>query len=241
MKLPNIAGIIKRRILVNYRVVPEVIQPLLPPKFRPKLQADFAIAGICLIRLEQIRPKGIPSFLGTSSENAAHRIAVVWEDEHGKTQEGVYIWRRDTDSRLNQTAGGRFFPGEYHPAKFNVKDDGNHVDFEMLSKDESVKILVRGSHSEELPRKSSFGNATAASAFFESGSLGYSATQKGDRVEGMRLHTTQWKVSPLEVEHVYSSFFDDKTKFPSDSACFDCALIMRDIEHEWHGEPNLYL
>jgi len=28
-----------------------------------------AIAGICLIRLEEIRPKGMPSFVGVSSEN----------------------------------------------------------------------------------------------------------------------------------------------------------------------------
>jgi hypothetical protein len=90
MKLPNIGGIIRRRILVNYRVAPELIQPLLPPKFRPKLHADFAIAGICLIRLEQVRPRGIPNFLGTSSENAAHRIAVVWDDEWS-SEEDLYL------------------------------------------------------------------------------------------------------------------------------------------------------
>src|SRR5580692_3794040 len=105
MKLLGIGGVIRRRILVNYRVAPELIQPLLPPKFRPKLHAGSAIAGICLIRLEQLRPRGMPGFLGTSSENAAHRVAVVWEDERGQRQEGVYIPRRDTDSRLNQIAG----------------------------------------------------------------------------------------------------------------------------------------
>ena len=107
LKLPVINGLIRRRLLVNYRVAPKVIQPLLPEKFRPKVHEGFAIAGICLIRLEQIRVKGLPAFTGISSENAAHRIAVTWEDEGGKTQEGVYIPRRDTDSMLNQLAGGR--------------------------------------------------------------------------------------------------------------------------------------
>ena len=58
MKLPIIEGVINRRILVNFRVEPEVIQKQLPSRFRPKLHAGRAIAGICLIRLEQIRPKG---------------------------------------------------------------------------------------------------------------------------------------------------------------------------------------
>jgi hypothetical protein len=55
MRLPVIEGLIKRRILANYRVDPAVLAPLLPPPFRPKLHAGFAIAGICLIRLDKIR------------------------------------------------------------------------------------------------------------------------------------------------------------------------------------------
>src|ERR1043166_2387439 len=101
MRLPQIHGIIRRRILVNFRIDPEVIQRQLPPKFVPKLHAGSAIAGICLIRLEQIRPTGLPSFLGLSSENAAHRIAVLWKNEADQMEEGVFIPRRDTNSRLN--------------------------------------------------------------------------------------------------------------------------------------------
>ena len=56
--------------------------------FRPKLVKGKGIAGICLIRLKQIRPRFVPSFLGISSGNAAHRIAVEW-DEHGETKPGV--------------------------------------------------------------------------------------------------------------------------------------------------------
>jgi hypothetical protein len=48
----------------------------------------MGIAGICLIRLKQIRPRSLPALLGLSSENAAHRIAVEWE-EHGAYREGV--------------------------------------------------------------------------------------------------------------------------------------------------------
>src|SRR5690242_17509645 len=121
MKLPSVEGIIRRRVLVNYRVAPGVVERLLPSAFRPKLHGEFAIAGICLIRLEQMRPQGLPAFLGSSSENAAHRIAVLWEDDDGKTQEGVYVPRRDTNSRLNYLAGGRLFPGEQHAARFQVK------------------------------------------------------------------------------------------------------------------------
>jgi uncharacterized protein YqjF (DUF2071 family) len=110
MRIPTIHGIIDRRVLVNYTVDPDIIQKIIPKPFRPKIYKGKAIVGICLIRLKRIRPKGLPNFIGISSENGAHRIAVEWT-ENGETKEGVYIPRRDTSSYLNSLAGGRIFPG----------------------------------------------------------------------------------------------------------------------------------
>src|SRR6185436_6585255 len=99
--LPVIRGLIRRRLLVNFRADPVVVQRLLPAPFEPKLHAGRAIVGVWLIRLEQIRPAGMPAMLGITSENAAHRIAAVWADDAGEKRVGVYIPRRDTGSLLN--------------------------------------------------------------------------------------------------------------------------------------------
>src|SRR5205823_3139369 len=89
MRIPALRGVIDRRILVNYRVNPDVLQAVLPPPFHPKLVRGVAVAGICLIRLRGIRPAFVPSWLGISSENAAHRMAVEWQDANGQLREGV--------------------------------------------------------------------------------------------------------------------------------------------------------
>jgi hypothetical protein len=39
------------------------------------------MAGLCLLWFKNIRPRFLPAFLGITSENAAHRIAVEWEHE----------------------------------------------------------------------------------------------------------------------------------------------------------------
>jgi hypothetical protein len=52
----------------------------------------------------------------------------------------------------------------------------------------------------------------------------------------LRLHSFQWKVEPLAVSRVESSFFADPQRFPPGAATFDCALLMRDIDHEWHEQ-----
>lgn len=196
--------------------------------------------GICLIRLEQIRPAGWPGRLGLSSENAAHRIAVEWTGEAGIPREGVFIPRRDTGSLLNRVAGGRVFPGEHHAATFSVADTGNHIDFSMRSQDGSVAVRVVGDDADALPASSCFGSVAEASAFFEGGSLGYSVTRDGERLDGLLLRTLEWRVRALSVTDVHSSFFADRQRFPEGSIQFDHALVMRDILHEWHKAADLY-
>jgi uncharacterized protein YqjF (DUF2071 family) len=239
MRLPVIQGLIKRRLLINFRVDPAVMRRQLPSPFRPKLHDGHAIAGVCLIRLEGIRPLGLPAFLGISSENAAHRIAVEWDGPDGAKQEGVFIPRRDTDSRLNHLAGGRLFPGEHHLSKFEVTDDGERIDFAMTSRDAQVSIRLRASATPLFPSTSCFRSFEDSSAFFERGSIGYSATRDGDRLDGLRLDTMRWEMAPLAIETVENTFFSNPAAYPAGSVEFDHALIMRDIEHRWHQEPDL--
>src|SRR5215510_13601916 len=241
MRLPTIEGVIRRRILVNYRVDPTAIQRLLPSRFRPKLYEGRAIAGICLIRLEHIRPKVLPAFIGINSENAAHRIAVLWDDEQGVTREGVFIPRRDTNSEINHLMGGRIFPGEHNKASFTVEESETEVSFSMESLDGQVKVGLVGRISDALPTSSLFSSLSAASSFFEPGSLGYSVTGDAHRLDGNELETNVWRAQRLTVDRGNSSFFADEERFAKGSVEFDHALIMRNIPHEWHSASDLYV
>ncbi|HQU85804.1 MAG TPA: DUF2071 domain-containing protein [Pyrinomonadaceae bacterium] len=241
MKIPTLQGIIKRRLLINFRADAEYVQKILPNEFRPKLYKNKAIIGICLIRLENIRPKFTPEFFGLSSENGAHRIAVEWEDETGKTREGVFIPRRDTDSLINSAVGGTLFPGEHHHAEFKVKRIKNEIDFAMQSDDKKVSVELKGIISNALPRTSIFDSLAEASSFFEPGSLGFSVTKSGNYLDGIVLETKTWKVDALEIDYIHSSFYDTESVFPKGSIEFDHALIMQNIAHEWHSAPSFEL
>jgi uncharacterized protein YqjF (DUF2071 family) len=221
-------------------VEPSVMQAQLPSRFTPKLHDGHAIAGICLIRLEAIRPRFVPPLLGVSSENAAHRIAVRWHTD-GRDREGVFIPRRDTGSVVNHLSGGRLFPGEHHLATFAVQEAGGSVDFRMKSADGQVGVSVRGSIGGSLPVTSCFSSLSEASAFFEPGSVGYSVTHDASRLDGIELRTQGWSVEALQIEDVHSTYFSDETRFPKGSVAFDCALVMRNLKHEWHSVEDLYV
>lgn len=235
MKIPTIKGIIDRRILINYQIDPQVLSDYLPKPFKPKLVKGKGIAGICLIRLKQIRPKGLPKQIGIASENGAHRIAVEWE-ENGIIREGVYIPRRDTSSRINALVGGRIFPGVHHYAQFKVLESNGNYQVSFVS-DDHTSLAIKAKETDIWNKDSLFDDLQSVSVFFENGSVGYSPNSKN--YDGLKLKTYNWKVSLLEVESVASSFFEDKTIFPEGSVKFDNALLMKDIEHEWIGLNNI--
>lgn len=238
MKLPVIRGVIERRMLINYRVAPLVLSGLLPAPFKPKLHRGMGMAGLCLIRLEQIRPTFLPPWMGISSENAATRFAVEWEDETGKHQ-GVYVRRRDTNNWLNTLAGGRLFPGVHSHGRFQSDETATHFHFSMQSDDGAMNVELDADVSTTWPTGSIFNSLAEASAFFEAGSLGYSATSNRSRFHGLELRCHEWKVEPLSMNSLRSNYFDDLNIFPAGSINFDCALLMRNIEHEWHGKPEM--
>ena len=241
-----IRGLIDRRILVNYRVRPAALRRVLPEPFRPLLVGDWGMAGICLIRLKQLRPQFrsgftrpiIPAWLGIRSENAAHRIAVEW-DEAGGRREGVYIPRRDTSSRFNWLVGGRLFPGFHHHARFDVRESDGRYNLSIDSDDRLTHMAIDGRITPALSSDSIFTSLDAASEFFRRGGIGYSATPTSGVFDCLELKSLNWSVEPLTVSRIESSFFDDPRRFPRGTAEFDSALLMRRIDHQWQTHERL--
>jgi hypothetical protein len=238
VRVPRVASRIERRLLVNYRLDPDVVARLLPEPFRPDLVDGSAVAGICLIRLAAVRPPGLPARLGLRSENAAHRFAVVWDTPDGP-RTGVYIPRRDTSSRLNVLVGGRLYPGVHHRARFDVteSDDALSVGFSALDGSANVRVAARVTQGEWRSRV--FDDVEAASRFFEGGAVGWSDTASAGRYDGLRLRTAAWRVEPALVTEAHSSYFEDRDAFPAGSVELDCALLMREVPVVWESLPSL--
>jgi hypothetical protein len=236
MRAPTIAGTIERRLLLNYRVEPDVVQDLLPPPFRPHLTpGGGALAGICFVALRHHRPRGLPGFVGLRSEGAAHRFAVEWDDPEAPDgrRVGVYIRRRDTASLVNRVVGGRLFPGEHEPARFEVEDEPERLRVAFASGDGAVAADVTVEPSTTFTSATGlFADLAGASAFFAAGSVAYSETRAGGRFDGVELETPAWHVDPVAIVDASSTFFDGL-------GTLDGALIMRGIPVVWRPRAQL--
>jgi hypothetical protein len=229
---------IERRVLINYRVEPEVLAAAVPEPFRPFTIDGYGVAGICLIRLGAVRPVGVPRRLGVTSENAAHRVAVEWDTPSGPVS-GVYIPRRDTSSRVSVLVGGRLFPGWQHRARFDVREGDDRYEIHVASRDGAVSVEVDAQLSDGPMPGSIFATVEAASAFFRSAPVGYAATPCDGVFDGVELGTDGWNLEPLHVERVASSYFDDGTRFPPGTATLDSAFLMSQMTTRWRPQPQL--
>jgi hypothetical protein len=237
MLTSTIESTIERRLLVNYRIEPDLVARQLPKPFRPLVVSGWAVGGVCFIRLGGIRHAYLPSGFGMTTENAAHRFAVEWDDDDGR-QLGVYVPRRDTNSRITSWVGGRAFPGDYRFARFDVTEDATGLEIGVASRDGSVRLSVAAHLSDELGG-SLFGSTDDAVDFFSRGCISYSPTRKTDRLDGVRLLSDQWLAEPVSVERMASSLFDDATLFPPGTCTLDSGLLMRNLPARWVNQGTM--
>lgn len=237
--LPPLRGVIDRRILVNFHIDPGALESILPERFRPRTVSTptgpRAVGGICLIRLTDMRPPWVPSVVGTSSENAAHRIGVEWTAD-GETHTGVYVPRRDTSSRLNAVFGTAAF-GQQYRATFTVEEGDGRYDVRMANEDDDVEMHVVARETDQFPEDSIFPDIQTVADYHDCGAVGYCPTPTEDEYRGIKFQTDRFTVEPLAVESVHASYFE--TALPDEAFEFDNALLMADQDHVWRPRESL--
>jgi hypothetical protein len=231
MPISAIEGKIARRVVVNLRVAPDVLAPLIPAPFQLKIVDGWAIAGVCLTRLQQMRPVGLPAFIGLDNENSAHRVVVTWTDESGETHDGVYLPIRHTDSKVTIVVGQKLFPAELTYAKIQSAETDAGVDVRLRT-DDGFNVHFKGTFVENMPVGSVFKSAGDLSDFQYQAKIGFWPRKEGG-YDAHRLEVDKWQGRSMSVDFFESSFFSDATMFPAGSVAPDSAFAMYDIQHRW--------
>lgn len=164
--------------------------------------------------------------IGWGAENAAHRIAVYWEDAHG-THQGVYVPQRRGASWLAIAAGGRISPGVHEYGRFEGSKSESRICIAVTPRNTTgiADVAVTGTFASDL-----FPTIADASRFVQAGAIGWSPTRNGLGQQGLHLTTDSWRVDAGEVLEVQSSFFD---ALRPGSAPLDSMLVMREVPITW--------
>lgn len=224
-------GFLERRVLVNYRVAPGVLERLLPPRTHLRLCRGVGIATVSLVRQSHVRPRFLPAALGLSSDSAVYSICVEGDGGRSSAADLVAL-RRETSSWFSS----RMLHGLYQHARFEVCDDIDHLRVRVTGDDGTPCIALDGMPTPQLPAQSVFRSLAEASAFC--GCPVGRPAQTALRLEGP-LPACEAKYEPLAISQLQVSFFDNTSLFPPGTAVFDSALVLRHLEHQWCGLPVL--
>lgn len=217
---------ITRRLLVNATVTADAVRPLLPPGCVPAAVAgtDRTLVGVCVLRVDDLRPEGVPNALGRSFEGLAHRIAIRRPDG----SPGVHIVRRETADRLALLVGGRLFPGAHHP----IELERGRGDLELHGSGHGgPTFLVRAV--DEPPSgeaRSVLGDDAAASAFFAVANIASSPSRRAGFPEVLRMEAPPFVVRAVGVrEVVLDRLAWALGDVPPSALSFDSAFVARDV------------
>jgi len=223
---------LRRRLLIAYRLDAQVARDLIPAPLRPLLVDGRAVAGICVLGMDGIRPLGIRGRWGLRSENATHRIAVEW-DEGGETRAGVFIFERYSSAAHAVLFGGRLFPGVHRWARFTIAEDRDRFAVSMSGPGVSLSADVEVG--DDTWDSALFATPEDASEFYRAGCVGWSRQHDGVTLERVTLSSTAWAAEGARLHGLRSSFFDS---LPAGAAEFDSVLVMRDIPLELSAAPR---
>jgi hypothetical protein len=217
---------IERRLLVNWRADPVDVAPMLPTGFRPNLVDGSAVVGVCILRLEHVRPPGLPRWAGAGFTSAAHRVSVSWDGRDGREEHGVYVLRRDTSSRLAAAASGRLFPGELRRAEVTDTSTDEELSISVVG-DDGASVVVHGLVG-GADRSHLFPTPAAAERFFLGGAVAYSPRAGADRLDALDLDAARFDLRPVTLDVARSTIWHD-------IATFDGAYLMRDVAATWRA------
>ncbi len=199
------------------------------------LEADtfddrWAFIAVALVQTRNLRPKGLPKFLGKDFILAGYRHFVAYRSRDGRRLRGLQIIRSETDSREMAFFGNILTPYHYTrtPLKMKMRDGVFHATDEASGMDISVSVASEDESS--LPVGSPFPAWKDARRFCGPMPFTFSYDSERHRVliiEGIR---EQWKPSPLFVHHQHIPHL---ARLGFSETRLACAFMVRDIPYHW--------
>ena len=240
MQLPVIRGVIDRRILVNYRVDPGVLAALLPAPFRPKLVAASGMVGRLPDPPEaRCGPRFLPPLAGDLlRERRPPRRRRMGRG--GRRREGVFVPRRDTDSRLNRLGGRAALPRRplTTPA-FTVRGDGRPLPRRPPQRRRRTSLSVVGGVNAAVAGGVGLRLARGGLRLLRGGLAGVLRDAPARPARGAGAAAPRWRVEPLAGRAGGVQLLRGPVALPAGVGRVRLALLMRGIDHEWHVRGEL--
>jgi len=204
-----VSAFFERSTVLTFAIAKDKLTPLIPSCLELDVFQDrWAFVAVALVQTKDLRPSGLPRFLGSDFFLIGYRIFVRYKTSRGKRLRGLYIIKSETNKRKMQILGNIFTRYDYTTTDIAVSEDQGERRFH--SKQSGFEFAVSMSNYGEisLPPLSPF--AAWGEARRYAGPLPFTFTydEADDSmliIEGVR---SNWKPNPINVIKHKFAFLD---------------------------------
>jgi len=223
-------------LVLCYAFPRETLEPLLPPGLELDLYGSHGFLAIALVATRELRPAGLPRWLGHRFFLSGYRIFTRFKTAEGRRLRGLRILRSDTDRRLMAFFGNLLTHYRYEHAQVRCARRGSELEVTIASRNGGADLEVRAdlaSRPAPLPNGSPFPDLRTARRF--AGPLPFTFDYEREthsivRVEGVR---ERWHPEPVDVEVRRATFFDRPPFAALGPPRLANAFYLEDVPYRW--------
>ena len=193
-------------LVLTVAVPKEQLQQLIPECLKlDTFQDKWAFIAVAMVQTKDLRPKGLPKFMGNNFFLIGYRIFVRYTSKTGKNLRGLYILKSETDKNKMSFLGNIFTHYNYTTTDINQIKHKNTT--EIISKKSKLIITIDNSEGNiSIPEGSPFLNWKEARRYAGPLPFTFTYNEKTKEVliiEGVRQN---WKPKPIKVKNYNIGF-----------------------------------
>ena len=230
-----IQAFFRHSLVLTYAFPEELLRPLLPPGLTLDTYEGSSFLAIALVRVERLRPVGLPAALGRSFFLSGYRVFCRYRRHDGRVLRGLRILRSDADSSLMVWGGNLLTHYQYSKCVVEERRTAATLDLEIKTSHATADLSVRAfieTAAETPPFGSPFPNLQIARHY--AGPLPFTfdyetGTHKMIIIEGVRQG---WKPKPVRVE-VDRCAYLERPPFNSAPRRLANAFFIENVPYRW--------
>ncbi|MCB2379025.1 DUF2071 domain-containing protein [Hymenobacter sp. BT635] len=222
---------LSRTTVLTFAVPVAELQSLLPECLTlDTLDDTWGFVAVALVQTRELRPQGLPAWLGHNFFLIGYRVFVRYTTPAGKRLRGLFILGSDTDKRKMQWLGNLFTSYAYRTIDIQQTVAAGQLAFRSEKAALNIQVKLLPADEPALPDGSPFGSWQQARRF--AGPLPFTfsyapATRQVVIVEGVR---EDWQPRPVRVHSAEVGFLRG---LGFRECRLASAFTMTDIPYSW--------
>lgn len=223
-----------RVVAVSFAFPATTLRPLVPDGLEIDAYGDFGFVTAALVWTRELRPAGLPKFLGQDFFLAGYRIFTRLRDESGRNLRGLRILRSETDKCGMVVLGNRMTGYNYRQVEVRISNSnsGTRVITSLAGGEKTLDLTFDAeSANAPLPEGSPFADWRTARRFAGPMPFTFSPEPDGSFVviEGRRA---DWTPRPVTVKNWHVGLFDE-TPLRGVKPILANAFAVENIAYRW--------